>query len=107
MTMSIFAAAVKCFHARTELLRLAADFIQGREPIENVKDGIFDAFRHDRRSRLLEFQNKMFVFGARLLVEVFRKSQQQNVAHEIEDRRFDAGIAPLRRGDGTRRTADS
>ena len=41
----------------------------------------------------------MHVLGARLLVQVFRETEEQNVAQKIEDRFFERGIASLRRSD--------
>ena len=87
---------MEVFDADPEMLRLAADFVQRREPVVNVKGGVLEPLRHDRPGALLKFQNEMHVRGARLVVEVFRKTEKQNVAQKIEDRFFDRRVAPFR-----------
>ena len=83
-------ALVKFVDADPEMLRLAADFVQRGQPVVNVERRILQALRHDRPGALLEFQNEMRVLGARFLVQIFRKTEEQNVAQKIEDRFFDA-----------------
>ena len=88
------------FDAETELLRLAADFVQRRQPVVNIEGGILESLRHDRAGALLKFQNKMHVLGAGFVVQILRETKKQNVAQEIKDRFFDRRIAPFRRGHG-------
>src|SRR6202022_2823830 len=82
-----------------ELLRFAADFVQRNETIVNVKRGVLEPLRHDRAGELLELEHEMNVRFARLFVEVFRKSEKQNVAQKIENGFLDRGIATLGRRD--------
>ena len=49
---------------------------------------------------LLEFENEMRVLRARFVVEIFRETQEQDVAQEIEDGFLDRRVAAFRRGDG-------
>ena len=81
------------------MLRLAPHFVERDKTIINIERRVFESLRHDWRGALLEFQDEMFVRGARFLVEVFRKTQQQNIAQKIEDRFFQGRVPPLRRRD--------
>ncbi len=90
---------VKSFHAQSEALRFAADFVQRGQPVVDVKSGILQPLGHDRPGCLLEFQDEMDVLFAGFVVEVFRETEEQDVAQEIEDRFFERRVAPLGRSD--------
>src|SRR5205085_7881802 len=81
------------------MLRLAAHFVERDETIVNIERRVFESLRHDWRGALLEFQDEMLMRGARFLVEVLGKTQQQNIAQKIEDRFFQGRVPPLRRRD--------
>src|SRR4029077_4533749 len=87
-------------NAYPNLWRLAAHFIQRRQPVVNVKHGVLEPLGHDRSRSLLKLQNEMHVLGARLGVEVWRKAKEQHIAKEIEDRLFHGRIETLRCRDG-------
>ena len=90
---------VKCRNADAELLRLAADLVQRGEPVVNIEGGILQSLGHDRPGALLELENEMRVLRARFFIQVFRKTKEQDVAQEIEDRFFDRRVAALGRRD--------
>src|SRR3954454_22659499 len=82
-----------------ELLRLAADFVERSQPIVNIKRSILEPLRHDWTGDLLKLQNEVRVLLARFRIEIFRETEQQNIAQEIKNRFFGRGIAALRAGD--------
>ncbi len=96
--MSIEIPLMKRIDAESELLRLAADLVERRQPIVNIKDRVLEPFRHNRSGKLLEFEHEMHVLLARFRIEILRKTKQQDVAKKIEDRLFDRRIAPFGRG---------
>ena len=81
------------------MLRLAADFVQRRQPVVDIESRVLESLRHDRAGHCWNFKDEMRVLGAGFLIEVLRETEEQDVAQEIEDRFFDRGIAPLGRGD--------
>src|ERR1700736_7037419 len=90
---------MKGLHTGSELLGLAAHFIERRQAIENIEDSVLDSLGHDWSGVLLKFQDEMSVFLARFVIEVFRETKQQQIAQEVKNRAFDPGIASLGRGD--------
>ena len=46
------------------------------------------------------FRTKCACAGARFVIEIFRETEEQNVAQEIEDRFLQRRVAPFRRDDG-------
>ena len=71
---------MKRLNAGTELLRLAAHFVQRSKSIESIKRSVFNALRHDWSGALLELQNKMDMSSVRLVVEIFRETEQEQIA---------------------------
>src|SRR6267378_7965544 len=95
--MSIQIAFVKCLNTQAELLRFATHFVERGQTVVNVEYRVFESLRHDRPGELLEFEHEMHVLLARLRIEVFRKSEKQNVAEKIEDRFLHRRIAAFGR----------
>src|SRR5262252_6983413 len=100
VTQSILASLMKHIRSETELLRLAAYLVQGRQAVEDEENSVLQSLGHDRTGVLLEFQNKALVLGPGLLVKIIGKAKEQYVAHEIENRCFNAWITSLGRNDG-------
>src|SRR5437660_649799 len=88
---------MKRLHAETEELRFAADFVQRRQTVVDIRDRILQSLRHDRPGELLKLENELRMGGALLFVEVFRKTKEQKIEQEIKDGFFYRGIAPFRR----------
>src|SRR5437879_13893798 len=86
---------MKRFHAQTEELRFAADFVQRRQTVVDIKDRVLQSLRRDRSGELLKLENELRVRGALFFVEVFRKTKEQKIAQKIKDRFLDRGIAPF------------
>src|ERR1700747_1425400 len=89
-------ALMKRFHAQTEELRFAADFVQRRQTVVDIKDRVLQSLRRDRSGELLKLENELRVRGALFFVEVFRKTKEQKIAQKIKDRFLDRGGAPFR-----------
>ena len=85
--------------AQPELLRLAAHFVERSQTIVNVEHRVLESLGHDRAGSLLKLEHEMRVRLARWLIEILRKSEEQNVAQKIEDGFFDRRITSLSRGD--------
>ena len=73
VALSIQIALVKRIDAYPELLRLASDLIERRQPVVNIKHGVLQSLGHDRASGLLKFQHEMGVGFAGGVVEIFRE----------------------------------
>ena len=91
---------MKRIEADSKLLRLAADFVERSQPVVNVKHGVLVSFGHDRPRGLLKLEDKMRVRGACVVIEIFRKPEEQNIAQKIKDRFFNCGIPALGCRDG-------
>src|SRR5437868_12371990 len=85
--------------AEAKLLRLASDLVQRRQSVVNVKNRILESLRHDRAGELLKLENKLHVFRALFFVQIFRKTEEQQVTQKIKDRFFNRRIALFRRRD--------
>ena len=70
------------FDPHPETLRLAADFIQRRKPVIDVKNRVLEPLGHDRAGDLLKLQDEMHVLGAGRVVQIFRETEKQNIAQE-------------------------
>ena len=81
-------------------MRLAAYFVQGRQSVINIEDGVLQPLRHNRSRGLLKFQHEIRVLRARFGIEIWRKTKEQYVTKKIEGRFFHGRIAPLRGCDG-------
>src|SRR4029077_2293940 len=88
---------MKRVHAETEDLRFAAHFVQRRQTVEDIKDGVLQSLRRDRSGELLKLENERRVRAALFFVEVFRKMKEQKIAQKIKDRFLDRRIAPFSR----------
>src|SRR5205085_4450802 len=66
---------VKGVDGHAELLRIAADLIQGRQPVIDIEGGVFQAFGHNWAGKLLELEHEVAVLFAPVLFEVFWKSK--------------------------------
>ena len=51
--------AMKSLRRHAETSGIAADLIQREQPVINVKDGVLEAFRHERPGHLLEAHDEM------------------------------------------------
>src|SRR5207302_5624937 len=93
--MSIQIALMKHVNAQPKLLRVAADFVERSQAIVNVKHRVLESLRHDRPGALLKLKHEVHVLLARLRIQIFWKTKEQNVAQKIENRFFDRRIATL------------
>src|SRR4030095_14136073 len=92
---------MKDLSTQAEGWRFAADFVEPRQPVVDVKDGILESLCHNRTGELLELEHELLVCGALFFIKIFREAKEQEIAQKIKDRFLDRGIAPFRRRDRT------
>src|SRR4029077_4592762 len=86
---------MKRIEADSELLRLAADFVERSPPVVNIKHGVLESFGHDWPCGLLKLEDKMRVRSAGVVIDIFRKPEEQNIAQKMKDRFFNCRIPAL------------
>ena len=61
---------VERFHRAAEVLRLAADFVQGDEAVVDVEGGVLEPLGHHRPEHLLQLEGERVLRGTFLLFHV-------------------------------------
>ncbi len=82
----------------TELIGIAADFVERDQAVVLVERGVFGALGHHRAGRLLKTSDEAQPVGQ--VQGVGAVAQQQGVADEVENRRVGARVAALGLGHG-------
>src|SRR6185369_15142063 len=76
-----------------EAVGLATHLVERDQPVVDIEDSVLDTLRDDRPGSLLEFQDELALHLPSGALGAGRKSQEQEIADEVEDRGVGARIA--------------
>ena len=87
---------VKFAGADAEEARIAADFVEGNQPMVPIECGIFEALGHGGTGELLKFENEPAAITTGLIAQISRKIQREKVANKVERSAIQVGRMFLR-----------